>query len=108
MENNHESLHFLQKILKKGDTVYTILRHVSRGGMQSRIDVYTIQDNMPVYLTYHVAKILNKKISINSGIVVNDSGMDVGFDLVYSLAIALYCPDKYDREAAYALQHKWI
>lgn len=32
----------LRRILKPGDTVYTILRHVSRSGMQRRLDVYAL------------------------------------------------------------------
>ena len=51
----HELLH---KWLKPGDTVYTVLCHVSRSGMSRNIDVYAILDNAPFFLTGYVGRIL--------------------------------------------------
>ena len=40
-----EAIERLRKILKPGDRVYTILRHVSRSGMQRVIDVFAMSDH---------------------------------------------------------------
>ena len=45
-----ESLAYLRRTLQPGATVYTILRSVSRSGMQREVDFYTIRDNRPVWL----------------------------------------------------------
>lgn len=41
-ERREQAIGTLRSVLKQGDTVYTILRHVSRSGMQRRLDVYAL------------------------------------------------------------------
>lgn len=109
-EREQHARTMLLKMLKPGDTVYTVLRHVSKSGMQRRIDCYTIgEDRRLQYLSgYMEALGLGKRGKKDQGLVVNGCGMDMGFHLVNSLSITLFCPGKYTHEGAYALKHEWI
>ena len=97
----------LLKTLKPGDTVYTVLRHVSRSGMLRHIDVYTLKDNKPVWLTYWVSKLLDYKLAkYDNGLKVSGCGMDMGFHVVYSLSYSLF-HETHDRPG-YVLNHRWL
>ena len=103
----------LREILKPGDTVYTVLRHVSASGMSRRIDVYTIRNDRPQFLTGYSAHALGWKWGHKAGIVVGGCGMDMGFHLVYCLSRTLF-PDGFtqadgtQRDGGYALRHEWL
>ena len=126
-----ESRSLLLKWLKPGDTIYTVLRHVSRSGMSRKIDLYKIEDGQPIFLTGHAAKVLGERWDFDrGGIVVGGCGMDMGFHLVYNLSYALFkdgfecigdgCPandhNNGDRDytphmhsdPGYALNHRWM
>lgn len=85
-----QAIQNLRNLLKPGDTVYTVLRHVSSSGMSRDIDLYIFRDNRPRYLTQWAATALDWPMSKNSGIRVGGCGMDMGFHLVYSLSSVLY------------------
>jgi hypothetical protein len=93
----------LLNILKEGDTIYTVLRHVSASGMSRRIDLYTFKDNKPVYLTGHYA-MMQGEDPPKDGYKVGGCGMDMGFHLVYTLSSLLYKKDR----GGYELRHEWI
>lgn len=108
----------LLEIVEPGSTIYTVLRHVSRSGMQRRIDLYAINNGEPRYLSGYAATLLDMKLSREGGIVTNGCGMDMGFDLVYSLGRCLWPngtdkPHGYrngepDSDGGYALKHQWL
>lgn len=76
----------LESILKPGDTLYTTLRNVSRSGMQRVIDVHLIRDGEPRWLGYTIAKALDRRFDDRKqGIVIGGCGMDLGFEIVYSV-----------------------
>jgi uncharacterized Zn ribbon protein len=93
----------LLNILKDGDTVYTILRHVSASGMSRRIDLYTFRDNKPVYLSGYYAMMQGEEPP-RDGYKVGGCGMDMGFHLVYCLSSKLYGGDR----GGYELRHEWL
>ena len=122
--NEHESkLHdrlLLTEMLKPGDTVYTVLRHVSRSGMRRRITLHAILDGEGELsdLTYRAAGAMGEKIHKEGGIVADGCGTDMGFDLVYRLGWALW-PNgtdephskrngEPDMHGGYALKQRWI
>jgi hypothetical protein len=87
--------------IKPGDTVYTILDHVSASGMSRAIRVVLMkcEDGKPVDLhpNYSVGKLLGLRHWMRKGrrqdaLVVGGCGMDMGFHVVYSLARAMF-PD---------------
>lgn len=89
---SEEAIKELREILQPGDTVYTVLRHVSRSGMSRTIDCYIIRDNQPLYISYWAALAIGKNPPKwgEDGIKLSGCGMDMGYYLVYCLSRALY------------------
>lgn len=87
-----ENIEQLKKLLKPGDTIYTVLDHVSKSGMMRYITVLKIENNQPYYLNYSVARSLDMPEAKdgNRGIKVTGAGMDMGYDLVSNLARTLF------------------
>jgi hypothetical protein len=116
-----EAIAKLREWLKPGDTVYTILRHVSRSGMQREIGVAINKDGAILHPNYSVAKALDMRQGKRDGLIVGGCGMDMGFHLVYNLGHVLF-PDGFavegrgrngdmsghDNDGGYALKHQWL
>jgi hypothetical protein len=118
--------------LKPGDTVHTVLRHVSRSGMQRKIDLYKMDASDPLFLSGYAASVLENRWDRNGGgIIVGGCGMDMGFHLVYNLSYCLfpqgfecigercpsndhsngdqnYSPGHLHADGGYALRQRWI
>jgi hypothetical protein len=88
-KERQESLSYLREHLRPGDTLHTLLTHVSRSGMQRRIKVKQLKDSEILDFSFHVSKVLNWSMD-ERGIKVNGCGMDMGFQLIYSLSCQLY------------------
>lgn len=126
----------LREILTPGDTVWTVLRHVSKSGMSRDIDAYLLttgRDGKPdrVWLSRRIARAgvgtwNDRRETVRMG----GCGMDMGFALVYELSHALW-PDGFEcvgqgcpsndhsngdrdyaphphRDGGYALTHRWL
>lgn len=125
-----EAIENLRKIIKPGDTVYTILRHVSKSGMMRHVKPYVIIDGRPQWIGYWTSKALDMRLADDDGVKVGGCGMDVGFELVYNLSRVLfkdnficigekcrsndhvngdrdYTPHKHS-DAGYALRQEWM
>ena len=111
-----EALARLHEILKPGDTVYTVLRHVSRSGMMREISVIGPNNED---ITWHVMHVGGYRRSDKTGgLRVSGCGMDMGFHVVYNLGRAMWpdgTPDPHgtrngepDRDGGYALKHLWL
>lgn len=97
-----QSIKELRKILRPGDTVHCIIRHVSRSGMCRHIDLYKAGRN-GTYLTAYAADALEWS-QTNKGhgpLIVGGCGMDMCFHTVYSLSRVIFggpkgwrCPGK--------------
>lgn len=91
-----ESARTLRKLLQPGDTVQTILRHVSSSGMSRRISCVVTRDGNVQDITWHVARVLEEPIKgragyvQDAGITQGGCGMDMGFNLVYNLSRVLF------------------
>ena len=104
-----EALGKLREMFPRGSRVHVVLRHVSRSGMLRHISVLHAQNGTIRDVSYLVARALDYRRDLDDGgIVVHGAGMDMGFELVYNLSMALYCPDHYDHEGAYALTKEWV
>ena len=79
----------LLEILKPGDTVYCVLRHVSRSGMQREISFFI--EGMR-NIDWYVERVLEMRRGKRDGIVVGGCGMDMGSHIVYNLGYVLF-PD---------------
>jgi hypothetical protein len=120
-----EAVERLREILKPGDTVYTILRHVSKSGMLRHVSPVKMTDDGPWYLTYWVAKAAGYKTASGASYAVKMTGcgMDMGFALVYALSRVLeenapdgsgWTPEDVEKavpgtpHSGYALNHRWL
>ena len=113
----------LLEILKPGDTVFCVLRHVSRSGMQREISLFT--DGMRCIemrcIDWYAERVLEMRRGKRDGLIVGGCGMDMGHALVYSLSYRLF-PDGFkvegigrngdtsgwDKDGGYALKTRWI
>jgi hypothetical protein len=129
----------LRGFIKPGDTIYTILRHVSRSGMSRVVDAFHAGEGEPRWIGSLAARAIGERYDDKrQGVKMEGAGMDMGFDLVYQLAYALYphynclgnpeerskrCPspdhvnpgperDNYEASVVhkdgYALRHRWL
>lgn len=80
----------LRALLKPGDTIHTILRHVSKSGMMRHIDLCVICDNIPRCISHSAAVAMGYTQSESGAIKVSGCGMDMGFHLVYNLGRTLF------------------
>lgn len=132
--NKEEAKERLLEVLKPGDTVYTVIRHVSQSGMTRHISALFFRpDNEPYGLDALAAKALewpDMFYKNKEGIKVEGCGMDMGFHLVYELSDTLWpdgfecigqgCPSNdhvngdrnYEphphRSGGYALRQRWL
>ena len=101
-ENEQEQLiSTLREWMPEGTTVYTILRGVSRSGMQRIISPIVFQNGEPIFPESNIAKLLGWNLAKDQGIKVTGAEMDMGFHLVYTLSQALY-------GEGYALKQRWL
>jgi len=104
-ERKAESITRLQGLLSSGDTIYTILRHVSASGMSRTIAMYAVKDGRLIRLTGLAAFAMDRTFDAKrDGIKIAGCGMDMGFSLVYDLASTLFSGDR----AGYELKHDWL
>ena len=114
-----EALEKLKSWIKKGDTLHTTVKHVSRSGMMRHISVRHLKatDNpeRPVNISnydYHVARVLELPEAPNyQGVKIGGCGMDMGFHLVYSLSRALFKDEpkgESDRDHGYWINQEWL
>ena len=88
-----EAIARLREWVKPGDTVHTIIRHVSRSGMQREIGVVLIDaDGSTLHPNWAVSKAIGARQGKRDGVIMGGCGMDMGFALVYELSHALF-PD---------------
>lgn len=81
-----KALEFLRKFLRKGTTIYTVLRHVSASGTSRFIDLYVVKQNEPIRLTWSASVMLEWTYSRQrEALRVNGCGTDVGFQAVHTL-----------------------
>lgn len=103
-----EATERLKDWLKPGDTVFTIYRHRAASGMTHWISMVKLthgKDGQPdvLHIDYSVAALLGRGYETrrHEGIEVHGAGMDMGFELVYSLSRKLF-------DDGYALHHRWL
>ncbi len=113
----------LRKMLKPGDTVFTILDHVSSSGMSRDIRIVVMKDGCDLHPNYLVSQVIGvpqamRKGRRQDGLRMSGCGMDMGFEIVYQLGMALW-PDGTpaphgtrngtpDSNGGYALKQRWL
>jgi hypothetical protein len=88
--------------------IYTILRHVSSSGLSRDISLFYDSPNGIHPITHTAGRALGYKV-INAGgfnaIRQQGGGMDMGFNLVYTLSAVIY---KDLERGGYHLNHRWL
>lgn len=103
----------LLQLLKPGDYIYTVLRHVSSSGMFRAIDLYVVapyesqggvKRHEPFCISWHAANVMGwtRSKRYDGAIEVNGAGMDMGYHLVHNLSYRMFDGN------GYALNHRWI
>lgn len=91
MLDKQSSKEKLLELVKPGDTVYTILRHVSRSGMTRVIDLLVMSEESPRSMSHYAADLMGCRMDRDRwGVKIGGAGMDMGFHLVYSLSYCLF------------------
>ena len=91
MSTKQSSKEKLLELVKPGDTVYTILRHVSRSGMSRVIDLVIMSDGEPFSISGWAADVTDSRLDRDRwGLKISGAGMDMGFALVYDLSYRLF------------------
>lgn len=81
----------LRKLLKPGDTVWTVLRHRSRSGMYRAIDLFVMGKGEPICISHAAALAMGAKYdNRHEAVAAGGCGMDMGFHLVYNLSRSLW------------------
>jgi hypothetical protein len=95
--------------IKPGDTIYTVLRHVSRSGMMRHISLKAIVDGQIIDITWAAAVAMGDTFTRDNhtALKVTGCGMDLGFNVVYNLSHVLF-GKKVDGDAGYALNQSWL
>jgi len=97
-----EAIERMRKWLRPGDTIYCVLRHVSKSGLTRVIDLLTIQDGDIIRIGYDAAIALGWPYDYRrGGVRVAGTGMDAGFHLVYSLGHTIF-------GVGDVLKHRWL
>lgn len=103
----------LRHLFRAGSTAYTDVTHVSRSGMTRYIEVYRIKNGTPLNVSHLVAEALDRGYDPHRGVKVQGCGMDMGFELVYSMSRTVHAnsrsklrKDKHD--AGYLIKQRWL
>lgn len=108
LERN-ESIAALRKILKSGDTVYTVIRKAAPSGMSREIDLFVFRGargDKKLWLSWHASKVLGIPQAKDGGALkVRGAGMDMGFGVVYELSSRLFHGKN---RAGYLLKQEWL
>lgn len=80
----------LRKLLPPGATVYTVVKHVARGGMMRHIAAIAVLDGKAVNISHTLCRVLGWIWTDDDAIKVWGAGMDMCFHLTYKLAEVLY------------------
>lgn len=98
----------LREILKPGDTVGVIQRHVSRSGMLRHLSLYAGERNI-THLAGRAMGDPAKDINGRWVLKVPGCGMDMHFATVYNLSRSLFHePGTVGEDAGYALTHRTL
>ena len=114
-----QALANLHKVLKPGDRVYCVLRHVSSSGMSRRISFYAMTPDGPQMLDGWIESLgIGSRSRKHDGVTVGGCGMDMGFHVVYSLGSRMWpngTPAPHgsrngqpDTDGGYALKSEWL
>ena len=90
-----DAIKYLREMIHAGDTIFTVLTHVSSNGMSRNIKViaYDARQKGHAYgirnISWVVADALGLSVK-NDAVKIGGCGMDMGYSIVYSLGSVLF------------------
>lgn len=91
----------LISLLSDTDTIYTVLRSVSKSGLSRSISFYIIDNKEIININYYIKTLLDYKFNkTRDGLIVKGCGMDMGFHVVHTLLRELGIDKK--------IGHRWL
>lgn len=92
----------LISLLQDTDTIYTMLRSVSKNGLSRVISFHVVNDNKEIVnINYYIKVLLGYKFNqSHDGLIIKGCGMDMGFHVVHTLKHKLGISEK--------ISHRWI
>lgn len=92
----------LISLLSETDTIYTVLRSVSKSGLSRVISFHVVNDNKEIVnINYYIKVLLGCKFSKSlDGLKIVGCGMDMGFHVVHTLLRELGIDKK--------IGHRWL
>lgn len=113
LDDKDQAISYLKEILAGDDkpVIYTVSRRTRSAGQNGTsvdLSLFYFKNNLPWNITYYAGLILGLKVKNLDGYnIINNTGggMDLGFDLVYSLSSYLY---QGENRAGYKLTHRWL
>lgn len=89
-----EAIRDLKTMLRPGDTVYYIIRSVSRTGMSRDISFHTFPcvkgRAQPRQLTWLFSRVIGYGKWVDGNLRVGGAGMDMGFKVIYDVSRILF------------------
>ena len=102
-QTHFEAYDYFKKNLKLNDTIYCIIRHVSKSGMTRHIAFFDIRDNQPCFINTRISDLLGYRMNKHhDAIVVGGCGMDMAFSVVNNLQETMM---NYRSHLIYKLNH---
>jgi hypothetical protein len=90
----NEAIAQLKKYISADTEIVAIMHSVSKSGMQRKLSTYVVGDDKRlVWLNGYIAQAGLYKLDKNQKIISNGCGMDMLFDLAYSIKYALFGVD---------------
>lgn len=89
-------------LLSDTDTIYTVLRSVSKSGLSRVISFYVVDNNKEIVnINYYIKTLLGYKFNkSHDGLRIEGCGMDMGYHVVHTLKHKLGISEK--------ISHRWI
>lgn len=121
-QDRQEAIARLRALAPAKSTIYVVVKHVSRSGMQRHIAAFIQTPTGLRNISGDVAEIVGWKWLDDDSVAVSGCGMDMGFHLVYTLAsyvwrntpeAAAYADEMKDSkwrsgDASYLYSHRWL
>ena len=105
-QEHFKAYDYFRTNLKKNDTIYCIIKHVSQSGMTRHISFFYIRNNEPRFISSMISDFLEYKMNkYHDAIVVGGCGMDMAFSVVHHLQEQM---QYYQHRKDFKLNHRII
>ena len=80
----------LRKLLKPGQTVWTLIRSVAPSGMSRKVSVFIVDEGRIRDISWNAAHAIGYSVNEHHEVRVHGCGFDAGYEIVHNLGAALW------------------